>query len=176
MTAAQQSLYFFEWGQARKWFLAHGIDPKQADAKRHSLHKKALGVDKSSKDFSNADLDKVLGVFRAVSRPGDFNAQMDIQEQPADRHKELMEQCRRAAWEMYNQGDNRLAKTEMQNRYIAGTARNVIGKEPADCTDAELAKVLGCLRRRVGVMKEKSQAAMVAAKTATAGHDQQNPF
>ena len=40
-------------------------------------------------------------------------------------------------------------------RYIAGTARNVIGREPANCTEQELAKVLGCLLRRVGVLRTK---------------------
>src|SRR4051812_38634402 len=50
MNAAQTNLYFFEWGQVRKHFLAKGIDSKQADKKRHELHRRALGADKSSKD------------------------------------------------------------------------------------------------------------------------------
>lgn len=67
MTKAQTQLYFREWAAVRK---------AQPDADRHALHVAALGEDKSSKAFSNLDFDKVLQVFRAISRPGDLNAQL----------------------------------------------------------------------------------------------------
>src|SRR5258708_1762352 len=61
MTHAQTMKYFREWGLVRAHFIAKGIDPKQAENKRHQLHKQALGMDKSSKDFTNADLDLLNG-------------------------------------------------------------------------------------------------------------------
>lgn len=67
MTPAQRVLYFREWGLARK---------ARPDADRHALHVEALGMDKSSKRFTNRDLDRVLAVFRAISRPDDVDAQL----------------------------------------------------------------------------------------------------
>lgn len=67
MTAAQQSLYFREWGYVRK------VKP---DADRHQLHIEALGIDKSSKLFKNHDLDRVLAVFRTISRPASMTSQL----------------------------------------------------------------------------------------------------
>jgi hypothetical protein len=67
MTKAQTQLYFREWAAVRK---------AQPDADRHELHVKALGKDKSSKAFTNSDFDRVLQVFRAISQPGNLNAQL----------------------------------------------------------------------------------------------------
>lgn len=67
ITKKQDWLYWREWGAVRK------VDPA---ADRHALHAQALGADKSHKDFSNADLDKVLGVFRAISDASNLNAQL----------------------------------------------------------------------------------------------------
>ena len=67
MTEAQQSLYFREWGYVRK------VKP---DADRHQLHTEALGIDKSSKLFTNHDLDRVLAVFRTISRPASMTSQL----------------------------------------------------------------------------------------------------
>lgn len=159
MNRAQTSLYFREWGLVRKWYVVRGIDPKQADAKRHALHRTALGEDKSSKDFSNRDLDAVLAAFRAVHDGGNLDAQLDQLDQPAHRRAVLLEQCIDAAGEMHRLGDARLREREARIGYVRGTAKNVVRKEPADCSDAELGKVLGCLRRRAAVMRKKNQGA-----------------
>src|SRR5258708_40143021 len=76
MAHAQTMKYLREWGLVRAHFIAKGIDPKQAENKRHQLHKQALGMDKSSKDFTNADLDKVLAAFYAITRPPDLDARL----------------------------------------------------------------------------------------------------
>ncbi len=73
MSPKQKALYFREWARVRS------VDPS---ADRHALHTLALGTDKSSKEFTNADLDKVLGAFRAVTRPADLNAQVRQEKQP----------------------------------------------------------------------------------------------
>jgi hypothetical protein len=73
MTPKQKTLYWREWAAVRQ---------AKPDADRHTLHAEALGRDKSSNAFDNADLDKVLGVFRAISRPADVNAQIRQLNQP----------------------------------------------------------------------------------------------
>lgn len=67
MSPAQTSLYWREFQYVRK------VKP---DADRHQLHVEALGRAKSSKDFTNHDLDLVLGVFRSISRPASMTSQL----------------------------------------------------------------------------------------------------
>ncbi len=76
MSPKQTKLYWREWAAVRR------VDP-QAD--RRALTVRALGVAKSSKDFTNADLDRVLAVFRAVSRPADVDGQLRQQAQARQR-------------------------------------------------------------------------------------------
>ena len=83
MSPAQTSLYWREWAAVRR------MDP---DANRHALHIQALGRDVSSKAFTNAQFDQVLGVFRAISRPADLNAQLRQQQQPRTRLLHIIEQ------------------------------------------------------------------------------------
>ena len=169
MTAAQTQLYFFEWGNARKWYLAHGLDPKQADNKRHTLHRQALGTDKSSKDFTNADLDKVLAAFRGVSRPDDFNAQMDIQEQPERRLGKMQAEAwgivRKVGWVM-KASDPQFAA----ENYLNKLARSVTGKSDVrfeEIGERETGRVLGILKHRLGAKPE----AVAVVKA-----DDENPF
>ncbi len=79
MTSDQHRKYLFEWGMVRKHFRAQGLEAKACDAKRHELHKRALGIDKSSLDLTNAEFDKVLAVFSGISRPADLNTQLRLQ-------------------------------------------------------------------------------------------------
>lgn len=81
MTKKQTSLYWREWAKVTKAY---------PDADRHDLHHQALGHDKSSKAFTNADLDKALGVFRAISEPANLEAQLRQMDQP----------CRRLKWKI----------------------------------------------------------------------------
>lgn len=67
MTDKQKWLYFKEWAAVRR------VD---AQADRHELHIKALGRDKSSKELTNSEFDKVLGVFRAISQPASVDQQL----------------------------------------------------------------------------------------------------
>jgi hypothetical protein len=63
---------------------------------RHDLHKRALGIDKSHLSFSNADFDKVLGVFRSYSQAENLNAQVRQERMPRTRleHKIKIEQVK----------------------------------------------------------------------------------
>ncbi len=78
MTALQNRLYFREWGRVRAVCKQHGFPVPD----RHALHVKALGLDKSHLDFTDADFDQVLAEFRAISQPDNLAAQLRQQEQP----------------------------------------------------------------------------------------------
>jgi bacterioferritin-associated ferredoxin len=78
MTSKQNQLYWREWAAVRR------ID-KTAD--RHALHAEALGQDKSHTEFTNADFDRVLGVFRAITQPANLNGQVRQQQQPRHRQE-----------------------------------------------------------------------------------------
>lgn len=78
ITKAQNSLYWREWSRAKK-------AAQLTDADRHRLHVEALGYDKSHTSFENAELDKVLGVFRAHSQPANLKAQLAQLAQPDTR-------------------------------------------------------------------------------------------
>jgi hypothetical protein len=77
----QDSLYWREWAAAKKFCAS--LDLPEPD--RHQLHTQALGADKSHKDFTNADLDKVLAAFRAISDPANVQAQLRQIDQPRTR-------------------------------------------------------------------------------------------
>lgn len=91
MTPAQTARYFYEWGRVRD--VLKGQGRPCGDMERHKLHEKALGKKKSSKDFTNADLDKVLGVFRAITEPGNLKAQLHAIDQPELRNLEAQKAC-----------------------------------------------------------------------------------
>lgn len=99
MNAKQQSLYFREWGKARKALADHGR--ANDDAARKALQAEALGGKvKSSKVLTNEEFTKVLAKFKAWSEPANFDAQMHAEEDPAARlaalHEtiaELAEEC-----------------------------------------------------------------------------------
>ncbi len=160
MTPAQTKLYFFEWGRARKHYLANGIDPKQADAKRHACHAKALGRDKSSKDFTNAELDKVIAAFRAVSDGGNLNAQLQQLDQPDNRRAAMVKQCHIAAGSFIT-GNDQDHQAEMIRRYLDGISDKMFGVTFARLDHgqeghAQLGKVMGAMARTARVRKAKA--------------------
>lgn len=162
MTTAQTSLYFWEWGHVRRHFIRHGIDPKQADHKRHELHTRALGRDKSSKAFSNAELDKVIAVFRAVYDGGNLGAQLRQLDQPEYRRAALIKRCHAAAGS-FIAGADAAAKASNLSAYLDGTADRMFGVafvhlDHGQEGDAQLRKVMGALERTARVRKAKAAA------------------
>lgn len=64
MTAAQNNKYWNLWSQVRKALVELGDFSKaDADAERAVITREALGKDKSSKDLTNEDLDKIFDAF-----------------------------------------------------------------------------------------------------------------
>lgn len=67
MTPAQHNKYWRMWGRVRKALTEFGDFSKaDADAERKAIHREALGNDKSSKDLTNHDLDKIFDAFDSV--------------------------------------------------------------------------------------------------------------
>jgi len=81
MTTKQNSLYWREWGALVRYCKAKGL----AAPDRHALHAAALGADRSHLAFTNEDFDRVLGEFRAHSRPADLGSQLRQLDQPRRR-------------------------------------------------------------------------------------------
>lgn len=148
MNPAQTNLYFREWGKVRDHYKAKGIDSKLCDAKRHELHEKALGQKKSSKAFTNADLDKVLAVFYAITRPADLAAQLKQLEQATERTRKLQDQIK----EIVRQTP-KASKAEDIDFYVKNYL-NVVANRHCGCAfamadEAGLYRLLGILRNRL---------------------------
>lgn len=148
MSPAQTSFYFREWGKVRQYFTAQGIDPKQADAKRHELHRRALGAMKSSKDFTNADLDKVLAVFYSITRPADLGAQLRIIEQPEERRARTIHLARALVLSM-PQIKVAANPEACAANYIDALARRVRGKNFEELDETAMAVIYGILQVRI---------------------------
>jgi hypothetical protein len=144
MNAAQQAKYFYQWGQLREVLRARGLTSAQCEQHRHEITRKALGVDKSSKDFTNADLDAVLAKIAAERDPAGFAAQMALQDSP-DNARAAIERRTVAALEVL------VGHEANRSRYLDGTARKICGRFYADCTDAQRAKIMGALERSARV-------------------------
>lgn len=96
MNPAQLRMYRAEWAKVRRWYREHGLSPKAADAKRHEIHVKELGKNKSSLALTNGELTKVKRAFRAIYDGGNLNAQMRANDEPeriAQNIANLAEQC-----------------------------------------------------------------------------------
>jgi hypothetical protein len=66
MTQNQKGRYWRDWARVRKILTEMGeFSAKEADEQRHQIHLDALGSNKSSKDFTTRDLDKVFAAFDA---------------------------------------------------------------------------------------------------------------
>lgn len=176
MTPLQTKLYWREWGKARQTLIEAGLTSAQAAERRHAIHAKALGSDKSSTRFTNSDLDAVLGAFRAISDDANLDAQLHAIDGPAERREQILEDCHAALWDRYQLGENGFANKAKCEAYIAATARAVCKAEPADCTDHQLAIVRGCIRRSLMVARKKNPAGAAHMDKRRAERMAENPY
>ena len=95
MSPAQDKLYWREWGAVSRRCRDRGLPVPD----RHELHAAALGADKSHKDFTNADFDKVLAQFRAHSQPDNVAAQLRQLDQPKVRLRHKIMSFDQAYWQ-----------------------------------------------------------------------------
>lgn len=91
MTSKQTKWYWREWAAVRR------ADPS---ADRHELHVKALGFDRSSKELTNDELDRVIAEFWRVCRPEGIDAQL----------RQLRQVTIRLRWKISHQQSDRLRK------------------------------------------------------------------
>lgn len=138
MTSLQKSLYFREWGRTYQALLTLGFARPEAAQMRHTLHIRALGYDKSSKDLTNPEFDSILAVFRSYSQPDDLRAQLRIQDQPEHRLEAHRERAHKLASEA---GVDEWGRES----YIEAIAQRVIGRSFERCSETEVAKICGIL-------------------------------
>jgi hypothetical protein len=178
MNASQNAMYWAEFAKLRDVLRARGKHAAEIEAHRHALTRRALGVDKSSKLFTNADLDKVLARIKAEREPGNLNAQLALQDSPEKRRQFVFDRCVEMCSRMWSHGaDTRLAQVSAQHNYIRGTARNVIKKEVEACTAEDLAKVLGCLEARCNRLEKAAEQSTALARAGEGkNEDDGDPF
>lgn len=96
MTSRQLHMYRAEAGKAVKAMRDRG-HTGSVDVLRHQLTVEALGYDKSSLDFTNAEFDKVLAVVWSHADAGDLDVQLAQLDQPIKRLQWLSKRHLRAA-------------------------------------------------------------------------------
>lgn len=129
---------------------------------RHEIHRAALGQDKSSLDFTNAELDKVLAKFRAYSDGANLDAQLAAEDQPDLRTQALRANARDLA-------SRCVSRAGTEGAYLDGMARKVFKIDQYHkLSERDLQKLCGILARR------KRQLAMAAKMAAQAANP--NPF
>lgn len=149
MTAAQTAMYFSLWGRVRDAYKAKGL--ACGDAQRHALHNKALGVSKSSKDFTNADVDKIKATFLAIVEPGNLDAQLHQLEQPEKRKSFLLAQVRDLAGRCVD-------KPGREGAYLDGMTRKIFGPAQYQLLDEiQLGQLCGVLHRRIAQIQCQNQ-------------------
>jgi len=120
VNAAQQRMYWIEFGKAWTARLGCGGTPANREIWRKQLHVRIgavdrKGVPRSSTRFSNLDLDRFLGICRGYSNSSSLEAQLEIETQPV---KRALVACAPLLDELH------MAEVDRE-AYIAGIYRNV---------------------------------------------------
>ncbi len=160
MTPRQIAFYWrlvSAWRAAR---LARGLPA--GDAERHALTRKALGYERSSKQLTNAELDRVLAALFAEARPNDLDAQLRQIDQPEARQARLLQRLYALADRCGVVGRSGDASRGLDDYLVA---KLWPGKTLAELTERQLQKLAGILSRRA--------CALTARVRAGAG---ENPF
>jgi len=167
MTPAQNALYWREWQKTRARLISDGHTKEQADAKRHALHVRALGRDKSHTAFNNRDFDAVLGVFRATYDDANLDAQLRQLDQPEERRRALINKC----WEharAFIHGENQSHTDYLCDAYMTGITKRMWGKAFYEVKDErELGQLSGILAKHASrelAKQRKAHADKVAAE------------
>jgi hypothetical protein len=133
-------MYWAEWGRVRDVLRSRGRSTGEIEATRHTLHRKALGKDRSSKALTNAELDVVLAAFKAVSEGGNLEAQLRQLDQPDWRRGELERRILRLAVRCGIEGG--------EAGLVAYLGHFFRGRQLRELDERELQKAAGILARR----------------------------
>lgn len=119
ITSRQNALYWREWAAAKRALMPgrETWTKLEENERRHDITIEALGRDKSHLEFTNADFDKVLGALRAISKPGDLNAQI----------RQARQQDIRARYVL----DRLMVKLGKGRNYVQGVIDKIYNDDPA---------------------------------------------
>lgn len=163
MTPAQTNMYWSLIQRLRDVAEAKGL--KFGDVERHAFHKKALGVSKSSKDFTNADLDKIKAHALSILEPGNLTAQIRAQEQRFLRNNEARKECLHLVADLgIGQGYDQERAEFLQRSYLDGIVKNITHARHVDfqtVDDRTANHILNTLRNRVRAHRRKLEDAGV---------------
>jgi hypothetical protein len=145
ITPRQNALYWREWAAAKRALMPGRSTwtKLEENTRRHEITIKALGYDKSHLDFTNADFDQVLGELRAISQPGNLNAQL----------RQVRGAHRRAEWSLHRL----MRKLGVDRNYVQCIIDHMdfehagfVTRHPKldDLTFEELQKVIIALRKQ----------------------------
>jgi|GEM_PF-4488039 len=158
MTEAQYRLYWREWKNCKAWFISHGFDPNQADAKRGKLTKEALGYELSMTNWprwKNPELDKVLAKFRSVYDGGNLGAQMRAEDEPIKRKEDLVRRCF-AAVSLWVSGDAAHSQEFIVRRYLNGVSERVAHSSFDSLDERGLQKICGVVEAQARRQKARA--------------------
>lgn len=149
----QNSLYWLEWAAAKRALMPGRSTwtKLEENTRRHEITIRALGADKSHLDFSNADFDQVLGELRAISKPGDLNAQL----------RQVRGAHRRAEWSLHRL----MVKLGVDRNYVQGIIDRMDFEHAGpirhpsldELTEPELKKVIIALRKHSRRKREPAE-------------------
>lgn len=175
LTRSQNALYWREWSAAKRALMLSASPARtretwtklEENTRRHEITIRALGADKSHVDFTNAEFDQVLGELRAISKPGDLNAQL----------RQVRGAHRRAEWSL----DRLMRKLGVDRNYVQGIVdqmfepviipasfamwdrerrRTTAPRKLLDkLTESELKKVIIALRKQLKRQREPAEVA-----------------
>lgn len=165
MSPAQTNLYWRKWSACKRALAKLGRPT--GDAARHALHQQALGAAKSSKHFTNRDLDRVLAVFASFTAPSDLTQQLRAEEQPEARRRHNQTACRELVGRLPQVAAAADPEAYATN-YLDSVARSVTGRTFAELDDTQLARIYGILRHRLS--------SRPAPQPAAAGEDDNCPW
>lgn len=140
-----------QWAKARR-----AAGKPCDDAARYELHRRCTGRACSSKEFSNAEFDKVLAAMSAEIDPAGFAEQMRIQESPELRLEEWRSRCHDALALIVGSDEAH------RRNYLRAIVRQVsYGRceDLAQLSERQTQVVMGILEKRVRSLEKKSQPA-----------------
>jgi hypothetical protein len=176
LNSKQLSLHWREFSKATRF--CDSLDLPRPD--RHTLYTAALGQDKSLRDFTNADLDKVLAGFRALSDPANVQAQLRQLAQPKTR---LLYSINRLSAQFVRRqpgdpGSSEFVKISDNSCHAPSGYALAIALDRFGTTDleqlseAQLEQLRNTLADRLAITKRKRK----ARKTDLIAVDSNNPF
>lgn len=159
MTPAQHKMYWSLIQRLRDVAESKGL--KFGDVERHAFHKKALGIAKSSKDFTNADLDKIKAHALAILEPDNLAAQLRAQDQPKMRRIDVQTKCLQLIEEMGIGRDSTEDRSRfLRSQYLDGIVKNITRGEHVSfttCDDRVANNILQTLQRRIMAHRRKAE-------------------